>query len=277
MTRPSGIVTLLSDFGLADAYAGALRGSVLAANPAARVVDITHDVPPQDIVLGALVLEQAWPYFPPGSVHVAVVDPGVGTARRRLALAAAGHLFVGPDNGVLSAALPDEARGRRPPGEGYAVREVVAPAGVTVVAIEEASLLPREPSATFEGRDVFGPVAGRLSGGLAIERVGRLAGRLLALPAFRAPATPEGLDGLVMRIDRFGSLVTDVRERDLPRRPIFLIRGARVEGLTRTYGEASGLCALVGSSGFVEVAVPGGSAAGVLGAAAGERVAVRSR
>ncbi len=140
----SGIVTLLTDFGLSDAYVGVMKGVILAKAPTAKLVDLTHDVAPQAVDSAAFLLEGAWRYFPAGTVHLVVVDPGVGTRRRRIALRAEGQYFVGPDNGVLSAALPDAVRGKRAVDAAYVAREVALPPDVEAVLIESETVL-RQP------------------------------------------------------------------------------------------------------------------------------------
>jgi hypothetical protein len=272
VTERSGIVTLLTDFGLADTYAGVMKGVLLSQAPSLRVVDLTHSVSPQAVEQGAFLLEGAWRYFPPGTVHIAVVDPGVGSGRRRLALSTLGHFFVGPDNGLLSAAIPEWSRPVRQPGAPYVARAVTPDPDLTAVSIESRGWSPFI-SATFEGRDVFAPAAARLAAGGRLEELGPAAGELLALPAFRAPLLGDELDGLVVHVDAFGNLITDIRGSDLPPRASVLAGGQRLS-VVRTYAEASGLAAIVGSSGFLEVALPGGSAAAALGAGRGARVTV---
>jgi S-adenosyl-L-methionine hydrolase (adenosine-forming) len=262
---PPPTITLLTDFGTDDVYVGVMKGVIKRAALTADVIDLTHAVAPQDVVQGAFLLQQAWRYFPAGTVHLVVVDPGVGTSRRRLALQYEGHYFVGPDNGVLSAALPDAARGLRGAGDAYVASEVDVPEGVRVFAGDGGA--SAGVSATFEGRDVFAPAAAFLANGGDISRIGRPVERMLALPAFRAPA----LQGVVLHVDRYGNLVTDIRGDDVPAGAGFEVAGRRVR-LVRTYGDSSEVCALVGSAGFVEVAMPGGSAAAVLGLGKGALV-----
>ena len=269
------IVTLLTDFGLADTYAGVMKGVILSRAPAVDVVDLTHEVAPGAVEPAAFLLEGAWRYFPEGSVHVAVVDPGVGTQRRRIALHSGSHYFVGPDNGVLSAALPEQARGHRAADEDYAMHSVALPDGVEAVVIENENLLLRPVSATFEGRDVFAPAAAHLASGGALLDLGRPIESLLAFPAFRAPAQDGRIEGLVLHVDRFGNLITDIAAEDLPPSPSFTVAG-RTLALSHTYGDASGPAAIVSSSGSVEIAISRGSAALVLGAGFLDRVVVTS-
>ena len=271
----SGIVTLTTDFGARDGYVASMKGVILSLAPGTQIIDITHDVGPQAVLSGAFVFESAWRYFPHGTVHVVVVDPGVGTARRRIAAAAGGHYFVGPDNGCLSALLPSASRGRREPGAGYRALAVEVPDGLITVAIENEAVFRGPVSATFEGRDVFAPAAAHLARGGDIEKLGPLVASMAAFPAFRAPSGPRGLDGRVVHVDRFGNLITDIEAGDLAPGATFRA-GSRTISLSQTYGTASGLSAIVGSFGTVEIAMPNGSAAQVLGLGPGDRVVALS-
>lgn len=268
--RHLSIITLITDFGLSGYYVGAMKGAVLSVNPAARVIDITHEISPRQVEQAAFVAAAAWPYFPPGCVHVAVVDPGVGTERRALALQTPHGWFVGPDNGVLSAAIPDDAR-----RDGA----VAVPEGCHAVVIEKQRFMRRPVSATFHGRDVFGPVAAHLTLGVGIDELGNPVSEMVSLPPFRAVRLPDGsLRGRVVYVDHFGNLITDVRRDDLAEGEYVVTMGGReIVGPARTYGEGSGLIALIGSAGFLEIAVGGGSAAQELDVAAGAILTVRRR
>jgi S-adenosylmethionine hydrolase len=267
------LVSLTTDFGLRDGYVAAMKAVILSRAASAQIVDITHDVDPQDVLEGAFALETAFRHFPAGSVHVAVIDPGVGTARNRLAIASGGTYFIGPDNGCLSASVPDEARGPRAAGDGYRPRAAKLPPEVMAVTIENDSLLRGPVSATFEGRDVFAPVAAYLANGGVLAELGPRVQSLIAFPAFRAPSTGHGLDGRVLHVDRFGNLITDIHGADV-RPGSILIAGGRRLALAHTYAESTGLAAITGSSGLVEIAMPHGSATQVLGLAAGDHVRV---
>lgn len=267
------VITLLTDFGLADPYVAAVKGSVLSVNPDAVIVDISHDVRPQSVEQGAFLLECAFPYFPAGSIHVAVIDPGVGTKRLPLALVTADGIFVGPDNGILSAALPDSCR------EAAAAVPVAAPVprGAKAFVLSEARFHRDPPSDTFHARDIFAPVAGHLSLGVAAAELGPEPSEVIVLPPFRATTGPDGrLRGKIVHVDRFGNVITTVRADQLTSTDLRIEMGDRViERLTRTYAEAKGLASLVGSSGFLEVALRSGSAAEELGAKPGDPVVVR--
>ena len=273
MSDPPSIITLTTDFGLQDHYVAAMKGAILAVNPAARLVDVSHAIRPQAIEQAVFVLAAAWPYFPPGAIHVAVVDPAVGTERRALALRTATATFVGPDNGLLSAALPDDVRAAA--GDSPAL--VRLPPGCRAVYLTNERYFRLPVSSTFHGRDIFAPVAGHLSLGAPLEDLGEPVERITALPPFRARRQPDGsLRGRVLHIDTFGNLITDVRVEDLrSRNAVMEVAGRTVEGVSTTYEPGADLRAVTGSSGYLEIAAPGGSAAALLKAALGLTVVVR--
>lgn len=257
-SAPSGLVTLLTDFGTRDPFVGVMKGVLLTLEPRLRIVDLTHEVPPQRVEAGAFWLTRSYRYFPAGTVHVAVVDPGVGTSRRALVVEAAGHYFVGPDNGVLSDLLT-HAR---------------AVHGIDTARVQRelASRLPLATphSATFHGRDVFAPAAASIARGGRLADVGSaLAGPPpVVLPA----ATPR-----VEIVDHFGNLITNVDWLRQDGDPGVEIEGRRLRWV-HTYGDAApGECvALLGSFGTIEIAVRDGSAARELQVGLGTPVFVRS-
>jgi S-adenosyl-L-methionine hydrolase (adenosine-forming) len=268
---PAGsIITLTTDFGLTEHYVGAMKGAILTVNPRATIVDITHEVRPQRIDEGSYLLGAAWPYFPPASVHVAVVDPGVGGERRALAMKTPAGYFVGPDNGVLCCALPDSVRPR-------SVKPVQMPEGYVTVAITNPAYMRHPVSSTFHGRDVFAPVAAHLTLGVDVERLGERVDSMLALPLLKAMRKADGgLLGRVIHVDRFGNLVTSIRAVDLGGHKVAVeIAGETVHGLASTYGDGKDLIALIDSSGYLEVAMPRGDAAALLGAELDSPVSVR--
>jgi hypothetical protein len=273
MSGPPPIITLTTDFGLQDPYVAAMKGAILTINPAARLVDVSHAIRPQAIEQAVFVLAAAWPYFPPGAIHVAVVDPAVGSRRQAHALRTATATFVGPDNGVLSAALSDDVR----PTADDSPALVVLPGGCHAVSLTNERYFRSPISSTFHGRDIFGPVAAHLSLGVALEDLGEPVEQIIALPPFRARRQPDGsLRGRVLHIDAFGNLITDVRVEDLPSRgTIVEVAGRTLRGVSIAYEPGVDLRAVTGSSGYLEIAAPGGSAATVLKAELGLTVAVR--
>lgn len=267
----SPIVTLTTDFGLRDGYVAAMKGVILSVCRDARLVDVSHEIAPQAIAEAVFVTSTVWPFFPPDAIHVCVVDPGVGTERRALLLLTARGRFIGPDNGVLSAALPEPLRARAPEGGG--VVELTDDVGA--FWLEEPAYRLADVSRTFHGRDVFAPAAAHLAAGVPPERFGPRADRMVALPPFRARRDASGaLRGRVLHVDRFGNLVTDVRGTDLPSEVVVRIGGRTIRGLSPTFGTSEGLLAFVGSYGYLAVAVRDGSAARELGAHVGTEVVV---
>jgi S-adenosylmethionine hydrolase len=267
------IITLTTDFGLSDPYVAAMKGAILRISPHARIVDVTHDVAPQRILQALFVTQCAWPFFPREAVHVAVIDPGVGSERCALAIETPHGRFVGPDNGVLSSALADDAR----PAAGEEPALVALPLGYRAVSITERRYMLEPVSATFHARDIFAPAAAHLSRGLPLEALGEPVERILAFPPLRAQRRADGsLLGQVLHVDRFGNVITDVHSADVPKGDVVIeIGGRAVNGLVRTYIDATGLAAIVGSSGYIEIALAGASAAAELAVALGDQVVLR--
>ncbi len=252
------IITLLTDFGTRDGYVAAMKGVLLSIAPEAHLVDITHEVAPQEIAEAAFTLATSWRFFPAGTVHLAVVDPGVGSERRAIAVAAGGHRFVAPDNGVLSLAL--------------------AGLPLEAVSLENRGLFRPEVSQTFHGRDIFAPVAAHLALGAPLSEAGPSLPDIVRLPeAAPHPETPGAWQGTVVAVDRFGNLVTNI-PADLVRGSALRVEiaGAAIGRLSEFYAEAppGGLLALVGSAGTLEVAVNGGSAADRLQVRRGAQVRI---
>lgn len=257
------VITLLTDFGLEDGYVAAMKGVIAGVAPEARVVDVTHLVPPQDVAFARFRLLTVAPFFPPGTIHLVVVDPGVGTARRAVAIQCrSGSCLVGPDNGVLTAALEAD-----PPLRAVELTDV-------------RFWRTASPSSTFHGRDLFAPVAAHLARGVPLEVLGQplATERLVTLELLPLRTLPSGAEGAVQAVDRFGNLISNVPGALLPDGSAWRtsIAGRTLPG-ARTYGEVppgEGL-ALVGSHGFVEVAVNRGDARRALGAGIGDPVQIR--
>ncbi|MDF1501605.1 SAM-dependent chlorinase/fluorinase [Roseisolibacter sp. H3M3-2] len=244
------IVTLLTDFGTADGYVAELKGVLLSQAPGVTVVDASHDVPAHDVESGRLALARYWRRFPPGTVHVAVVDPGVGGGRAALAVESDGRFLVGPDNGVLSPAL--------------------LAAGARVVTLP----VPPRAAPTFHGRDLFAPAAARLALGEPLDALGTPADEPLVRRTPEARRLADGaIEGAVIAIDRFGNAVTNLLSFG---GGAIEVDGRRVE-VRRVYEDVApgAPVALVGSNGLLEIAVREGSAAGQLGLARGTRVVLR--
>jgi S-adenosylmethionine hydrolase len=254
------LIALLTDFGLRDTYVGQMKLVIAGIAPDARVIDLGHGVEPQQVAEGAWLLETAMPYLPEGAIVVAVVDPGVGTERRPVAVRCAGRIFIGPDNGLLSGALPSELRRAAVPGGS----PVVVPPAVEARVIDVARFALSRVSATFHGRDVFAPAAAHLARGTAFESLGPTAEELVLLPPFEAAQLPGGrLRGEVVHVDRYGNLITTVRASQLPSRFRARVAGSDPIEFARTFADVArgeALCH-VDSSGYLAVAVREGSAA----------------
>jgi S-adenosylmethionine hydrolase len=253
------IITLTTDFGLADGYVGTLQGVILSIAPQATLVSLSHDVPPQNVPAGAFVLYQSVPFFPPDAIHLVVVDPGVGSARRALAVRTPHGTFVAPDNGVLSYVL--------------AATDVEEAVSLT----QPAYRLPHV-SATFHGRDVFAPAAAHLANGVPLAELGPRAINLVRLPMPQPEPTLQGdLVAHVMHVDRFGNLVLDVAAEALAGRATFELAGRKIERLSHTFAdvEPGELVAYVGSTrGHVEIGLRNGNAARELGVGVGDEVLI---
>jgi len=269
----SGIVTLTTDFGLADVYVGVLKGVIWSIYPQARIVDLTHQILPQAVLQGAFLLAEACPYFPYGTVHLAVVDPGVGTERAAIALETPHALFVAPDNGLLSCVWENLSAGER--------------AASRLVELSErrywrSPAVDFQPAPTFHGRDIFAPVAAHLAAGLPLEALGQPRESLVLLEGCRPLRLENGsILGQIVHIDRFGNCRTNIGadwvEELAGQGELKIVCGTcRLTGLVRTYaeGEPGRPLALIGSHGRLEIALREDSAAARLGLRIGDVVRV---
>jgi len=272
------IVTLTSDFGLGDSYVAAMKGVILSINPGARLVDICHDIEPQNIRQAAFILSAACHFFPKGTIHLVVVDPGVGTDRRAIVLRTPMAEFVAPDNGVLSYVIQQSSA--KPLAYKAESREAELEPELEAVAITNPEFWRSPVSPTFHGRDIFAPVAAWLSRGFPPASFGEAVTLLKVLPLSRPHRASGGLVvGHVIHIDNFGNLITDIRGDDLPAETEGIsvrVGGYKITGLRRAYGEGEGLLALIGSNGYLEVAVRQGNAADWLSAKVGDEVRVKT-
>jgi S-adenosyl-L-methionine hydrolase (adenosine-forming) len=258
------IVTLTTDFGLADHYAGSMKGVILSRCSEARLVDISHEIPPFSIYSAAYTIDQAAPFFPPGTVHVVVVDPGVGTARRGLCAEALGQIFVAPDNGVLSLVAQRDGKMR--------ARELT-----------NRDLWLPWISPTFHGRDIFAPTAAALASGAArVEDVGPIVSRVEELTDLRPRQMEPGFwVGRILSVDRFGNAITNLKTSDFAQIAweefAIEIGEHRVDAFSRTFGDAArDVCfAFFGSSGHIELGMNQQSAGGRLGISAGDAMTLR--
>ncbi len=248
------IITLTTDFGLSDYYVGAMKGIIYQIAPETILVDITHEVPPQDVLAGAIILREIWRTYPPGTIHVAVIDPGVGSDRKIILVQFANQLFLVPDNGLITL-----------------IHQIQPPTQVNLVS--NADLFCKPVSATFHGRDIFAPVAAHLAKGISPDQVGPRIEvfKLLDLPGVKI--SQNRIVGQVIYVDRFGNLMSNIsadvlsREKFDFRRINIYVDGNLVGPLARTFSDVEKgkpLC-YINSAGFVEIAINEGRADGIIG------------
>jgi S-adenosylmethionine hydrolase len=241
--KVSGIITLTTDFGIKDPYVGIMKGVILSINPNARIIDISHHIKAGSVLHAATSLVEAYHYFPKGTVHIAVVDPGVGSDRRPILVKAKNYLFVGPDNGLFWPIITTQE-------------------DIKIIHLTKTEYFLRDVSATFHGRDVFAPVAAHVSGGVDPLQMGPSIDDPVPLIQRSPQQTAESLCGEVIRVDHFGNLITNIHRKDLDQflgknRPVIRVGNQMIKGIHQTYGNAgpNELLALIGSSGFLEIAV----------------------
>ena len=258
-------ITLLTDFGLKDGYPGVMKGVIYRIAPQARIIDLTHHIEPQNILAGSIILGRSYSYFPPGSIHIAVVDPGVGTQRRPIAARLGNHLFVCPDNGLITLALEDAEK---------------AGQEVEVVHLNQPRFWLPEVSYVFHGRDIFAPVAGHLAVGVPLSELGEYVHDPVRLHAPSPEALPNGWRGQVVGMDHFGNLSVNINAAHLAGlgRVEIQVAGKHIRGLSRTFGEGrpGELVALIDSDNCLSICVVNGSAAEQLKAGTGAPVEVIS-
>jgi S-adenosylmethionine hydrolase len=253
--RRVGTISLMTDFGIRDGNVGVMKGVIWGIAPETKIADLSHLVAPQNIRQAALILARTAPYFPEGSVHVVVVDPGVGTQRRPIAGQIGGQLFVGPDNGVVSVFLAQaEAKGWK----------------AAFVHLDQPQYWLKEISNVFHGRDIFSPVGAHLAAGVPLEKVGSPIDDVIRIELPKPERRAGGFRGQILHIDHFGNLATNLTRTDLEgvRKIRLSLRGTDIPGLYRTFGELEPgqLMALFGSTGSLIVSEVNGSAAARLGA-----------
>jgi len=263
---PAPLITLITDFGTRDPYVGAMKGVIAGIAPKCRVIDITHQVPPFNIQHAAYVLRSIWPWYPPGTIHVAVVDPGVGSDRDIVLAGYAGRYVLAPDNGLITMVHRD-----------YPIDELYV--------VENRSFFIPQPSATFHGRDIFSPVAAHLANGVKPSRFGRAADHVEVLSLeLKGTVTNDGVTGRIIYQDRFGNLVTNIGRDDLgpicrrPENTEVFIDDASVGPLRCAYHEVAPgePLALIGSLGFLEISVNQGNAAERFSVSESTQVQVRA-
>ena len=271
-------IVLTTDFGLADPYVGVMKGVILGINPRAAIIDLTHQVRPQNLVQASFILKTSHSFFPPGSIHVVVVDPGVGTSRKAVLLTSPDGVFVAPDNGILSGIL--EKFLPAPPPEG---NTVPVPGSCAAYQLSNPSYQLHPVSSTFHGRDIFAPAAAHLSLGADPSGFGPPVSRLAWLPLPQPARDGAVITGQVIYADHFGNLATNIPGDWLTphSRVAVEFQARRIGGLHRTFHDdpdhpGGQPLALVGSNGYLEIAVPNGNAASLLGGGAGDPVLVHT-
>jgi len=255
-------ITLLTDFGSQDYFAGAMKGVILSVNPNAQIIDITHEIPPQDIHAAAFNLLASYKDFPAGTIHTAVVDPGVGSRRRPLLIEVAKQFFVGPDNGIFSWVCEREGNWR-------------------AIQLTNEQFFRHPVSDTFHGRDVFAPVAGALSNGTSTEKFGDEVNDIVQLESLTPKVTESQVEGRIIHIDRLGNCITNLTSDHVSRDSFvsgvrLVVNGREITSLRRFFVQVNDdkddLFCVFGSSGFVEIAIRNSSAANVLNAERGDSV-----
>ena len=256
------LITFITDFGHKDPFVGVIKGVILGINPSVGIIDLTHGIPPQDILAGALVLRYSAPFFPQGTIHIAVVDPGVGTKRKPLLIESESSFYIGPDNGILSLALKGKKTGR-------------------IIELANQTYHLKRTSATFHARDIFAPIAGYLSLGIPPEDLGVMLKDYERLHCPRVSKKGHALQGEIIYIDGFGNLITNIHERDLqglePDNVSVSLGNLTINNLAPNYASAGegGYVALINSWGLLEISIFKGNAYLQCGAAIGEKVYVQ--
>jgi S-adenosylmethionine hydrolase len=252
-------IALLTDFGTSDHYVASMKGVILGIAPDVRLIDITHEIAPQDVRTGHFTLAACYQDFPSGTIFVGVVDPGVGTGRRAILVDTRKYFFVGPDNGLFGFALAGSER---------------------VVALTEQQFHRPDVAKTFHGRDIFAPVAGYLATGMEPEKFGPRIADPVELDLPKPAEMPDGsVAGEVLHIDRFGNLITSLTPQAVTGGFEIELGGSRITAASQTYGEApaSEPFIIAGSSGYIEISLKDGSAASALGAGQGQHFVLRQR
>jgi len=264
------LITLLTDFGLADEYVGLMKGVILSINPLAKIIDLTHQIDPQDIVQAAYTIKSSYKYFPKGTIHVLVVDPGVGSSRSVIALEKDGHIFLAPDNGLLALLINSKKDN-------------------FIISVDNSKYFLKNISRTFHGRDIFAPVAAHMTNGVKLHEIGSpIDGEKLTQIKMPVPHTLSGggIKGSVIFIDRFGNLITnidaDLIEKNINQKKnsdIKIILGNKIiHGLSNNYKSVNiqSSLAIIGSKGYLEISVNYGNAKQYFKAQKGDKVIIHT-
>lgn len=257
------IITILTDFGLKDGFVGVMRGVIWSIAPDAHIADISHQIAPQDIYEGALVLARSAPFFPEGSIHIAVVDPGVGTARRPIAALIGKRYYVGPDNGLFTPLYTEAENSGLP---------------VEIVHLDRPRYWRKEISHVFHGRDIFAPVAAHLANSVPLNEMGTPIRDPIRLEVPQPERTDRGWKSTIVHIDNFGNIAASLRQEHLEGMEVKTVKlcGREIQGMVHTFGERppGELVALIGSTGNLVISIVNGNAAQSLGAKKGDLIEV---
>jgi S-adenosylmethionine hydrolase len=270
------VITLTTDFGTDDAYVASMKGVILSINPKAVIIDICHSIEPQNILQAAFILSSAYRYFPEGTIHLAVVDPGVGSQRKAIILKTPEAFFIAPDNGVLSYIIDELDSTPAKPVYHFSPHPEQHKLGTELeaVAITNPDLWRNPVSPTFHGRDIFAPAAAHLSLGMPVHKFGDRFSHVLAFRIPRPSHDKQGnTTGCVLHIDNFGNLITNIKSGNLPGEKVIITIGRRrIDGISRFYAEKDGLAAILGSSGYLEISLKNGNAAAFLKTRMGDEI-----
>jgi S-adenosylmethionine hydrolase len=261
--NPNNIITLTTDFGTTDIFVGVMKGVILSINPEAKIIDISHNIEPQDVHVGAFLLSSAYRYFPTGTIHVGVIDPGVGSARRAIAVKTERYYFVVPDNGLLSYVLHQEKVRR-------------------VVNLTNPKYYLPQVSDTFHGRDIFAPIAAHISCGIPMNSLGEQIADITQIPISTPDTSEPEIIGHILYIDRFGNLITNISQESFElvkknRNFVIFVKDRKIQRLCRAYAESSvgELLGIFSSFGNLEIAINEGNAAETLGIKRGDSIKIR--
>ena len=276
MTR---VITLTTDFGTGDAYVASMKGVILTINPKAVIVDICHSIEPQNVLQAAFILSTAHHYFPEGAIHLAIVDPGVGSQRKAVILKAPKAFFIAPDNGVLSYIIDELDTTPVKPAHHFSPspEQRKLGAGFEAVAITNPDFWRKPVSTTFHGRDIFAPAAAHLSLGVSLHKFGDSLSHVFAFHIPQPFRDNHGyLIGCILHIDNFGNLITNIRSGDLPGQRVTITIGSRrIDGISQFYAEKEGLAAIIGSSGYLEISLKNGNAAAFMNGRVGDEIKIK--
>ena len=270
------VITLTTYFGTDETYVAIMKGVILGINPEANIIDISHSIESQNVLQAAFLLNVAYRYFPDQTIHMAIVDPSVGSERQGIILKTSSAFFVAPDNGILSYII----NGFSPEGSSLqysqGLGEVKLKKGLEAAAITDPRFWRHPVSSTFHGRDIFAPVAAGLSLGISLYEFGEKITSLHVVPIPKPSFDLQGnLVGHILYVDHFGNLITDIKGSDLPGKDAIIeVAGDRIQGISSYYAQSEGLMAILGSSGYLEISLKNGNACNFLGMGAGDEILV---